>query len=93
VLSSLPNDPNSGKPFLYKRDGEGFLLYGVGANGNDDGGSFESMNVVEGHSLDDLDQEEANRLAPKVPTGADDLSIRVPRPVFKLPTMQGSGEP
>jgi hypothetical protein len=93
MLQSLPNDPNSSMPLLYKRDGGGFLLYSVGANGKDDGGSFESMNVVEGHSLDDLDEKEADRLAPDLPTGSDDPSIRVPRPMFELPTTQGSGEP
>ena len=28
----LPNDPFSGKPFIYKRRGQGFLLYSVGDN-------------------------------------------------------------
>lgn len=32
-------DPFSGKPFVLKRSGPGFILYGVGVDGKDDGGS------------------------------------------------------
>jgi hypothetical protein len=31
-------DPYSGNPFVYRRKGKGFLLYGVGEDGVDDGG-------------------------------------------------------
>lgn len=45
----LPDDPFSGKPFVYKRRGEGFLLYSIGANLKDDGGvPFLSYKVYEG---------------------------------------------
>lgn len=35
---SLPEDPFSGKPFAYRAQGNGFLLYSVGEDRNDDGG-------------------------------------------------------
>lgn len=31
-------DPFAGRPFLYRRQGDGFVLYSVGENGTDDGG-------------------------------------------------------
>ena len=34
----LPDDPFSGKDFIYKRQGKGFLLYSIGRNLKDDGG-------------------------------------------------------
>jgi hypothetical protein len=35
VLSNVPNDPYSGKPLMYSREGEGFLLQSVGPKGVD----------------------------------------------------------
>lgn len=34
----LPNDPFTNRAFHYRRQGNGYLLYSVGANGRDDGG-------------------------------------------------------
>jgi len=34
----LPEDPFSGRDFIYKRQGKGFLLYSIGRNLKDDGG-------------------------------------------------------
>jgi hypothetical protein len=39
ALDQLPTDPYTSKPFIYKPHANGFLLYSVGANGRDDGGS------------------------------------------------------
>lgn len=41
----LPEDPFSGKDFLYKRQGNGYLLYSVGLNLKDDGGSEEYIQI------------------------------------------------
>jgi hypothetical protein len=38
-LATIPQDPFSDRPLLYRPEGKGLLLYGVGANGKDDGGS------------------------------------------------------
>jgi len=34
----IPDDPFSGKPFIYRREGEGYLIYSVGPDFADDGG-------------------------------------------------------
>jgi type II secretory pathway pseudopilin PulG len=85
VLERLPVEVFSGKPFVYKRSADGFLLYGVGVNGVDEGGSNERYRVLNGQSIDDLDEAEAESQQSQIPTGADDNSILVPRPAFELP--------
>jgi len=40
-VSSVPSDPFDGKPLRFKRLDEGYVLYSVGENGEDDGGSNE----------------------------------------------------
>jgi hypothetical protein len=37
-LSDVPADPFTGKPFVYRREGEGFIVYSLGSNQKDDGG-------------------------------------------------------
>jgi hypothetical protein len=37
-LESIPIDPFSGKPFVYKNTGDDFILYSVGEDFKDDGG-------------------------------------------------------
>ena len=37
-LKELPVDPFSGRPFVYHKEGDGYVLYSVGPNGRDDGG-------------------------------------------------------
>jgi hypothetical protein len=85
VIERLPADRISGKPFVYKRGAEGFLLYGVGPNGIDEGGSNERYRVLKGQEIDLLDELEAEAQQMKIPKDADDISILVPRPAFELP--------
>lgn len=40
----IPEDPFSGKDFIYKREGKGFLLYSIGPDLKDDGGKEPSKN-------------------------------------------------
>jgi len=40
-LPGQPVDPFSGKPLIYKQDGDGFVLYSIGENMKDDGGKPE----------------------------------------------------
>lgn len=40
-LPTLPLDPFTNKPFVYRREGKGFLLYSFGENRRDDGGTFD----------------------------------------------------
>ncbi len=41
-IETLPQDPFSGNDFIYRREGEGFAVYSVGANGNDDGATLSA---------------------------------------------------
>jgi hypothetical protein len=93
VLGELPVDLYNAKPFVYKRTDDGYLLYSAGENGTDDGGSHEQWEILEGRSLNDLDDAEAEKLRPKIPSDADDISIRVPRPPLTLPKRPASPSP
>lgn len=85
VLAKLPVDLCTAKPFFYRRIGDGYLLYTAGANGSDDGGSNEQMAIFEGDSPDDFGETEAETMREKIRPGADDMSIRVPRPPATSP--------
>jgi hypothetical protein len=52
----VPVDPMSGKDFIYKRLGNGFLLYSIGGNMRDDGGKWDrrSNYAPPGKDLDDI---------------------------------------
>lgn len=43
----LPEDVFSGRPFIYRRQGEGFLLYSLGRDLDDDGGRAEPLDPEE----------------------------------------------
>jgi hypothetical protein len=87
VIAKLPVDLYHGKPFIYKRFDNGYLLYTAGENGQDDGGSSLQLGIFEGNAIDDLDQSQKEATQEKIPSGADDLSIRLPRPLFKMPVI------
>jgi hypothetical protein len=38
LLDEVPIDPFTGRPLVYRRDGEGFIVYSLGSNEKDDGG-------------------------------------------------------
>jgi hypothetical protein len=38
ILKDVPVDPFTGKPLIYRREGEGFIVYSLGSNERDDGG-------------------------------------------------------
>ncbi|MEI8196544.1 MAG: hypothetical protein WCI73_11595 [Phycisphaerae bacterium] len=52
-LARIPVDPFSNLPMIYRREGNGFILYSVGFNGKDDGGK------------DHLDQKDADDIVVK----------------------------
>ena len=90
ILEKLPVDLYNAKPFIFQRDGDGYLLYSLGENGVDDGGSNERLRLHKGTSVDELSEAESRGVLPQTAMGADDMSIRVPRPEFKLPTLNSS---
>ncbi len=43
ILTEVPVDPFTGKSFVYRREGEGFIVYSLGSNQKDDGGRSTYM--------------------------------------------------
>jgi len=43
ILGEIPIDPFTGEPLVYRRDGEGFIVYSLGSNEKDDGGRSTYM--------------------------------------------------
>jgi len=41
ILPQLPQDPFTGKDFIYKKEGKGFLIYSLGENTKDEGGKWD----------------------------------------------------
>jgi hypothetical protein len=89
LVSGVPSeslfDAYSGSKLIYKKEGAGYLLYSTSVNGIDDGGSSAQGQVFQGRSTEDLDAAEAEALRSGISAGADDISIRVPRPKFEMP--------
>lgn len=44
--AGCPTDPFTGKPFLYRKSGSGFVVYSIGADGVDDGGISTAKDVI-----------------------------------------------
>ena len=40
-FSELPQDPFTGKDYIYRKEGDGFIVYSVGENEKDDGGVYD----------------------------------------------------
>lgn len=38
IINKLPKDPFTGKNYVYRREGDGFIVYSLGDNAKDDGG-------------------------------------------------------
>jgi hypothetical protein len=89
ILKELPRDLFHAKPYIYQPDGDGYLLYSTGENGVDDGGLNSHTRFLESPPFDErgrTGRDPAEPL-PELPLGADDISIRVPRPAFELPSI------
>jgi hypothetical protein len=99
VLPAAPVDPVYGGPLAYRRTDDGFLIYSLGFNGVDDGGSNDGESVgfgrqvFEGIIIDELsDPTEAADLTAKIHKGADDLSFRAPLPIKPWPWEKPPGD-
>jgi len=94
-LDEIPVDFFQEKPFVYQRTDDGFLLYSLGANGRDDGGSHAQRGKYRGYPIhEDTADSVKNLLGNQdldfsdevlIPPEADDISIRYPLPVAKFP--------
>jgi hypothetical protein len=84
ILAAVPNDLN-GKHLMYKPANGGYLLYSVGNNATDDGGSNGHMSLHEGHPVDEMSTEEMESYSGRILADGDDWSILVPRPQFAMP--------
>ncbi len=93
-LDIEPVDAWNNKPFVYKKTKSGYLLYSLGNNGSDDGGSVADM-TLRGYDVFGLSETRrkvigalldmsADDLAKRIPEGADDEAIRFPMPRFPL---------
>ena len=86
VLDKLPVDLYNAKPFVYKRIDPGYLLYSIGENGQDDGGSNQQQGTFEGLPVNDDNSGAASQpSAAQIPSDADDITIRVPAPPLLHP--------
>ncbi len=70
-LSAVPIDPFSGKPLIYERRGDGYLVASVGSNGVYDGGDDDRGAIFRG---------EWQTSPGKVPWDKSDHVIRMPIP-------------
>ena len=77
LLPELPVDASWNKPFHYERRGNGYLLYAIGTDGEDNGGDNRNGTIIDGEWI--LDEE-----TDKVTDGVD-LVIRLPIPELRLP--------
>ncbi len=87
VLDAIPMDPY-GNAVVYRRTDEGYLLYSLGGNGTDDGGSNKKFEIYEGYDAEQAvdEPDDANLpLKDQIPEGADDWAIRLPLPKMKPP--------
>jgi hypothetical protein len=74
LLAELPPDPFTGRPFVCERRGDGYLLYSVGQNGVDDGGTDVTGWIVKG---------EWQEKRASVDSDKSDIVVRMPIPARK----------
>jgi hypothetical protein len=70
-LAAVPLDPYAGQPLIYRRDGDGFVLYSVGSDLKDDGGKM-GVNTDYLRQGIDFDVEMSIRNPPPQVGGATD---------------------
>jgi hypothetical protein len=85
LLDKLPSDAYGNQAWFYLPTTDSYLLYSGGSNVGDEHGSNDRDTIFEGYRLDRLPESAAAPLRDKIPSGADDISIRIPRVPTKLP--------
>jgi hypothetical protein len=76
IMSTMPLDPYSSEPFIYKRCDKGYLLYSASANGVDDGGDDYEEPIVDGEWI--KPESQSSFSPPDFFTA--DIVIRIPLP-------------
>jgi hypothetical protein len=66
-FAELPADPAGRRPYNYDRTADGFLLYSLGKNGHDDGGSNQARRVYKGFDINPGDELLSARLGEPLP--------------------------
>lgn len=84
IITAAPVDLN-GRPLVYKRIENGYLLYSVGTNEKDEGGSNVEQKLHEGRPLEELSDAEYKNPPVNGFANGDDWSVRLPRPPFAIP--------
>ena len=51
-LAEIPSDPFTGQPLVYRPEADGFALYSLGENLQDDGGTEETKDSYESKAFD-----------------------------------------
>ena len=82
LLTEIPTCARWKRPLVYERRGKGYLLYALGANGEDDNGNdFAAYRFYNGEYnpwfIDSLDLEKIEK--------GDDVIVRLPVPELTLP--------
>jgi hypothetical protein len=92
ILKSLPVDLYNAQPYIYRRTADGYILYSAGDNGQDDRGSNDAWQIFQGYFLNKLDEAAAAKIT--IPSGSDDMAIRVPRSPVQIhkPSASKDGE-
>lgn len=104
LVDQLPVDVYD-NALVYQKTKDGFLLYSLGKNGNDDGGSHSAHSIYKGYET--VDTEEEDRALRKLlgeppdedyyeylvpPQDADDWSLRLPLLEKPLPKYEPAAE-
>jgi hypothetical protein len=85
ILKGVSIDIYNNSKLIYKRTDHGYLLYSTGENGVDDGGDNHLMSLIAGRAIENSRDDDPGQPRPEVSQTADDISVIVPRPPFKLP--------
>lgn len=90
ILPQVPEDPYTGRPLLYRRTTDGVVVYAVGSNGVDDGGTpfdpaGKAASDVGFRLFDPQHRRQAPRPKTQVPTGSDPAPLSVEAPAENEP--------
>ena len=83
-FASLPLDPFTGRSFVYRTIGDGYVLYSLYNNGVDDLGSDVRRSIKNG---------EWTMTSPPTPSEEADLAVRLPLPPLEQTIEQGASGP